>query len=106
MYGEYLKDYDLIEIIDGGGGYDWTEGRLIKRKNDGQLLFVVQSGCSCNDWEMGFFSLTQADLKASEVPSWQEAVEVAKRVAMDNPYSGWNSETVYAFADRLNKERV
>lgn len=103
-----MEHFDVIEIIDGGGGYDWTEGRLIKAKATGELFFIVESGCSCNDWMSNVGQHTRPqDLQHYKVANWQEAVEVAKKEAMDRYYSGWDSATVYAFADRLNKkERI
>ena len=72
-----------LEIIDQTGTYDyeWSEFAVM-RGDDGHLYIGHTGGCSCNYFDENLDEVTQ-------VKSWQEAAEYAKRwAAGDLPDGG------------------
>ena len=46
LYEASMSEYDQVDQF-GAGDYDWSTTTVYRRKADGKLFYVNESGCSC-----------------------------------------------------------
>ena len=61
----------VVELNDGGGGYDWAELHVYTKDN--RVFINTQSGCSCSSWEEpGESDLIELATLAGAKTFWEE----------------------------------